>query len=124
MRDPIAQKIDRCSIERANNYALTSIEWATKMAEGYQEDPDRKQRLDASECFSCYRPYGGGRQGTDTGKFLCGICNQPTFVTSPRADVLCLKCAKENQLCKHCGADVDLKSRRKSRPYEDARMAP
>lgn len=44
----------------------------------------------------------------------------PKKRTPTNVDVLCVDCARRAQLCKHCGADIDLKNRRKrTLPTED-----
>ena len=111
-----AAEIDRCSIERANGRANIHVETIVRRAKDYTEDPRRNQRLDAAECVAChYRMRVGGATTT---RRPCGICGRT--IRSPNTDigVMCAECAKANGLCKHCGADVELKTRRKSRPYE------
>lgn len=111
-----AAKIDRCSIERANGYAKAVVENVVRRAKDYAEDPMRNQRLDAAECVLChYTMRAGGTMSTER---PCGICGASIRSRNTDIGVLCVECAKTNGLCKHCGADIELKSRRKARPYE------
>ena len=76
------------------------------------EDPDKKNRLEKSECVLCYYYYGkiGGSVMTST---ECGSCNKELSFGNTCVDVLCPECAKKYRVCRHCGADLELKSRRK-----------
>lgn len=49
----------------------------------------------------------------------CGLCQKPLMFGSTCTDRLCPDCARNNGLCKHCGADLELKDRRKPYPFED-----
>lgn len=117
-------KIDLCSIEnatcRANHYYLAALERAEKM----RDDADQKSRHEASECVVCYVPYGAGRMGGATSTSRpCAICATILNFGNTCIDMLCVDCARENQLCKHCGGDVDLKYRRKPRAWQSALTA-
>jgi hypothetical protein len=43
----------------------------------------------------------------------CAICNKDVLYGSTCTDVLCDKCAKLHDLCKHCGADRELRRNRR-----------
>lgn len=106
---------DLASIERNTGYAK---QWLDAMAECVtlmDEDKDKHVRHSIAECQYCYRPYGHGRQGgTVTTRVQCGLCDTILAHNNTCVDVLCLDCAKANQLCKHCGGDVDMKRRRRT----------
>ena len=108
--------IDRCSIERATAYARTTIDAICLRADKFVFDPDCKIREFASECLACFVPYGAGRQGVGRVQ-QCGLCDATTEGGSD-SDKLCLSCARANDLCKHCGGDINLKTTRRQRPYE------
>ncbi len=110
------KQIDRVSILRANNWAKMRIESTLEAAEKYRSDPNREKRKEMAECLVCSeaRRIGGCAMTTA----ICGICGKELLFGNTCVDVLCLDCAKANQLCKHCGGDIDLKDRRKPRPYE------
>ena len=114
-------KIDRASIERTTNEVASYVRALIERAEAMKDDDDRRNRLDVSECVYCYAPYGAGRQGgTKTTQLECGLCSTIIYSGTTNCDVLCVECARKNGLCKHCGADVDLKVRRKKRAFEEA----
>lgn len=104
---------DLASIERNTHQAQQWYEMTAARIELMDNDLDREKRHAESECHYCYVPYGAGRQGNSSGS-LCGLCGGRTSSPSPCADVLCLDCAKANNLCKHCGGDVDMKRRRRT----------
>lgn len=110
------RNIDSASIERANYYALETIKYTVERAERYKSDPCKQARLQASECIVCYR---AGRIGCAAiTQVDCGICGVEMSFPSTNVDVVCFHCALNNNLCKHCGADIELKSRRKLRAFE------
>lgn len=104
-------RVDAVSVERANGYGREYVKWITDRARQITEDQSREQRLAIMECVVC---CGERRQGGTKGtKRPCGCCQVELRSNSTNIDVLCLDCAKRMGLCKHCGADIDLKHRRK-----------
>lgn len=121
MRGYPAARIDRCSIEYANGHAKAAVEHVLRRASDYVEDPMRNQRLDAAECVVCYYVARAGL--TMSTERPCGVCGEVIRSHNSDIGVLCAECAKANGLCNHCGADLELKSRRKARPYETGKGA-
>lgn len=104
-------KVDRANIERQNCSHKERIRFFRKFVQQCDEDPKRKQRLQAQECVVC---FGGSRIGGSAVTFRqCAHCDERLNSGNTNCDVLCIDCAKKAQLCKHCGADIDLKNRRK-----------
>lgn len=103
-------KVDLCAIERANNHATTRRETTCRDALRYLLDPAREDRLAASECVICFMADRVG--GASSTERPCGLCDTVLRTGNTNIDVLCLKCAQREGLCKHCGADLDLKNRR------------
>lgn len=116
MRDVVKQKIDRCSIERANGEAKGRIEYYVKKAELLTTDPDFAVRLAGQKCLSCH--YLPGLNGNAIQTVKCAICEATYMRDRLRGDPICSACAKENGLCRECGSDIDLKSRRKPYRFE------
>ena len=117
-----AQPIDRPAIERATSRAVGTVRHYQKTAKRYAEDEGRAARLEVAECVVC---FGGSRiGGAAMTSAPCPLCGERLNSGNTNIDVLCLTCALANGLCKHCGADVDLKFRRKARPYESWPPAP
>ena len=115
MRYP-AKKIDRYSIAWENDHGKERIRHTLARAKIYIEDPKRKERLAAAQCIIC---YGESRiAGAACSERPCGLCGVQLGSGSTDVNVLCRQCALDNQLCEHCGADIDLKDRRKPRAHE------
>lgn len=105
------QRIDSASIEWANETAKDRISYARKLVDAFDNDPNRDERLEHGECVIC---FGASRiGGAACTSRQCGLCDQIVRSGNTNVDVLCIDCAKRHGLCKHCGADIDLKNRRK-----------
>lgn len=105
-------KLDRVKVTIANNAAIRRIEKAKLMV----NDPNKKERQERQLCVSCnYSERIGGQSITYS---RCGICSREMSFPSTATDLLCKDCAVNNGLCKCCGADIDLKERRRPRSYE------
>lgn len=111
--------IDRVSIER-NTYASGYyLEAVVDRADKMTQDLEAGKRKKESYCVMCYVPYGAGRVGgAACTSRECGLCDTIIHSGNTNIDMLCQPCAVENRLCRHCGADVDLRNRRKKRKYE------
>jgi len=77
-------------------------------------DSERADRLKAQLCVCCfyiaYPRIGGAALTTQP----CGACQKPQVYASTATDVLCVECARSHELCKRCGADIEL---RKDGPF-------
>jgi len=91
----------------SKDHYLAIIERAAKVL----ADPDSIKRVKASECLVCF--YGSRIGGACCASQRCGLCDKEM---STCTDNFCLECARQNDLCKHCGGDIDLKYRRKTWP--------
>lgn len=74
-------------------------------------DPEREQRLKSQNCVCCYYISVMAGQGFTSSK--CNNCNVEMMFSTTSTDRLCESCAKEFKVCKHCGADLNLKQRNK-----------
>lgn len=90
---------------------------AKERVDNVMNDPEKKKRIEKQECSYCY--YMKQKVGGAAVTFLqCGLCENQLTSGSICVDVLCLDCAKEQRLCKHCGGDIEMKHRRKPRNLE------
>jgi hypothetical protein len=120
MREPRKAKIDLVSICNRTYTQKTYFESYVDRGQKMFYDADRKARLEECCCVMCYVPYGAGRiGGCAMTSVECAFCDTVKMFGSTCTDVLCVPCAKKNGLCKHCGADIDLKQRRKKRPFQE-----
>lgn len=83
-----------------------------RMAERFNSDSDKQARKSRHQCKTCWYILGkvGGAAMTVR---PCACCAEEQTYGSTCTDVLCLKCAKEHELCAHCGGDIDMRERRK-----------
>ncbi len=100
----------------ATEHAKESVADALKKAQDLQQDPSRDQRLKRHECLACYYVFPGRIGGASITKRPCMCCGQEQWYANTCTDVLCLTCAQAKELCKHCGADMHLRTRRKHWP--------
>ena len=105
------RKIDMATIAWDNQRHKDHIEHYRKMLYKADNDPDRKARLEKSECIFC---YGGSRiGGAAMTRAQCAFCDRILNSGNTAIDVCCIDCAKVANICKHCGCDIDFKNARK-----------
>lgn len=101
-----------------SNQMLDHITWrnrvgqdALRQASNAVNDTKREKRLAAHECQYCYYLAGrvGGAAMTQSN---CRSCNVEHWNSSTCTDEFCEACAKKFGICRHCGADLDLKTRK------------
>jgi len=107
MREIRKQQHSLYSLEWANTLAKDRLEWAKRLIEDAEKD-ERKQK---QECVVCYFSKRVG--GAMTTKVECAYCDRVMTFGNTCTDVMCIDCARKRRLCKHCGADIELKNRRK-----------
>ena len=107
-----AVNIDQVSMMRATDFAKGYCDDTVAKAMQVLTDPDKKERISKLECLACWYLMGkiGGAAMTEQ---ACGACGKTQLYGSACTDVVCRDCAKEKELCKHCGADLHLRPRRK-----------
>jgi len=96
----------------ASHYSGEHVKVAIELAKKLEADPDKKKRLQAQECKSCFYVLGKLGCAAMTSR-ECSCCGKDMMFGSTCTDALCLDCAKKHGLCKHCGGDIDMKQRRK-----------
>ena len=97
--------------ERSAHYAQDLIKRATRL----QTDSDKEKRLAAGLCKGCH--YVSSRLGgAAMTSQPCAGCATPQMYGSTYTDALCLACAKEHKLCKHCGGDSEMRTMRRKWP--------
>lgn len=109
---PRKQKIDIPRIVNHTHFVKVRMENTISLAEKFKTDPDKKERHKKQECPVCFyinSRMGGAMMTT----VVCATCDEVMRFSNTSTDILCLKCAKRTGLCRHCGADVDVKERRK-----------
>jgi hypothetical protein len=104
--------LDRVALVRAASDGFHRMQSTINLARKYETDPDWDQRRCAALCQVHF--YAGlGMGGAAMTKFTCSICDKEQWSGSTNVDVLCSECAHMHTLCRHCGADLDLRDRRR-----------
>jgi hypothetical protein len=107
-------KLDNFDISIRNWGKLDFVKQTLELAKNLQEDPQKQERVKNCECLVCWYRSGG----MHTNAFVytnCKSCNKDLQFANSNTDEVCIDCAKEHKLCKHCGADIEYKERRKKR---------
>jgi len=82
-------------------------------AKAIATDSDHQHRMQKCLCKAChYRSMlSAGVAGAACTSRPCMRCGQNQHYASTATDVLCADCAKATDLCKKCGADMELRMR-------------
>jgi hypothetical protein len=107
-------RMDVCHMVNATGMAKHHVEHILKLANAIQNDTCREERLKKHECIACF--YGSHIGGASITEQPCGLCGKTEYYCSTSTDDICMECAKEHHLCKHCGGDLDMKVRRRNWP--------
>jgi hypothetical protein len=102
------------SISTRNLIGNAQIKSILKKAELLKSDQDQEQRIGKSLCICCYYVNNARIAGCAITDRQCGLCETVMRFSSTATDVTCLDCAKRNDICKQCGADIDLTNRKRS----------
>lgn len=104
--------------ERSKNYVNSVLELAAQMT----NDPDKATRIEAHLCKACF--YASRMGGAAMTMRTCGCCGSEELYGSTDTDAFCKPCATKNDLCKHCGGDIEMRVRRKNWPNSDKVLQP
>lgn len=102
------------NIQMSTTMAKKRIESTLRLADSLRSDPEKENRIKTQFCLCCY--YYTAVAGQALTQRECGICGEDQMYGNTNADALCISCAKENSLCKHCGGDLDLRDKRRNFP--------
>jgi hypothetical protein len=107
------KKLDSHSVLFEGSMRRSHLNSLLREADDIRSDRLKKERLEKSECKICF--YVTGRiGGSAMTQRPCGICGKDEWYGSTCTDALCINCAKEHELCKYCGADRELRERRRN----------
>lgn len=95
--------------ERSRNIYLDEI----KKLEEAKKDSRKKERLEKHECKTCFYIISSRIGAAVCTTRPCAICETEMDFCNSNTDCLCVDCARKHKLCKHCMADIELRSRRK-----------
>ena len=100
-------------IEFRNQQAKAAIRFWRSMVTKIDADEQRKERREKGVCPVCFYREGGRVGGARCTSAQCGFCDETLHSGSTAIDVLCQSCAVASGICRQCGADMELKNRRK-----------
>ena len=95
----------------ATERAKGRVDELLRHADEVRDDSRKRDRQDRHECRACF--YGGRIGGAAMTRRDCMCCGESQLYGSTATDVLCLECAKIHKLCKHCGGDLEMRTRRR-----------
>lgn len=101
--------INHARMKRATDLARKWNEEVVKSARALETDPERDSRREAQLCPCCFYVRSPRIGGAAITQQPCGLCESVETYASTATDVLCLECAKAHDLCKRCGADLELR---------------
>lgn len=98
------------NIQYATAMANNRVKDILARAERLKTDPDKAKRMEEHVCVVCFY-QAGFIAGQAITYQPCMRCHQEQMYSSTATDALCMPCAELSGLCKHCGADIELKER-------------
>jgi hypothetical protein len=112
---PSKRPFDAARLRLNTQVAKRRVDHIIDFARALQADPKRAQRLTQQRCIACYYapPVVAGAAITTQ---PCACCGTPEQYASTSTDYLCAPCAQQHDLCKHCGADIDIDTTRSQWP--------
>lgn len=87
-------------------------------ADRIKDDTEKQDRKKAQQCKACY--YFTGLGGAAVTNRECAGCGEDQTYGSTNTDALCLPCAAEHKLCKHCGGDLEMRPGRRNWPCSNS----
>lgn len=98
------------------NATFRAVRLATEILESarsFEADSNKRYRLEKHECKTCFyfrsNRIGGAAMTTQP----CAICSEAMLFGNTATSLICLNCAKQHKLCRHCGADSELRPKRR-----------
>lgn len=96
--------------ERAKDRVKSWVDLANEVV----IDSRNAERIIKHECKACF--YSSRIGGSAMTKRPCMSCASDEIYGSTATDVLCRSCAIKHGLCRHCGGDMEMRTRRKDWP--------
>jgi len=109
-----AKAINRSTIAWANSQARQRVDDLRRRLAAFDANPSGQDGY----CGYCSRISSDRIGGAAITTRPCGLCDHQMTFSNTSTDALCQDCGQANGLCRRCGADVELKDRRKPYPFE------
>jgi hypothetical protein len=98
----------------ATERAAGRIEDLAKLHDEIKYDLRHTERMAELECKACF--YFSRIGGAACTSRPCMSCGTNQLYGSTNTDVLCKECAQRGDLCRHCGGDREMRTRRRKWP--------
>ena len=108
------QVMSKAHMVGATERAARQVQAWADHAASVQADNRKEERLAQMECKACF--YAERMGGASMTYRACMCCGSRELYGSTNTDVLCAPCASAGKLCKHCGGDLQMRSRRRTWP--------
>ena len=99
-----AAPFDKFTMKSASYRAKNRVDEFLERAAELAADTRKDERLKKQECKACF--YFQRLGGASITEQPCACCHKSQLYGSTNTDVLCVDCAIEHDLCKHCGGDI------------------
>lgn len=106
--------MNKANMIAATERAKSRVEEMIDLAAQITSDARKSERSKRQECKSCF--YFSRIGGAAMTVRPCMSCGRKEMYGSTATDVLCMTCATKHALCKHCGGDLEMRTRRKHWP--------
>jgi len=106
----------RSNLESWTYRSKQRMDGIIELARKLETDPECEQRIQKGLCRMCYYGSGTRLSGAAVTQRACICCGEVQTYGSTDTDALCLPCAQETELCKHCGGDRELRVKRRKWP--------
>lgn len=107
-------KIDEARVSEMSFRNKESAQFAVARSMAYLTDSEKAKRLSQNRCSYCFYMNGSKLAGQAFTEYNCGVCDKDLMHPNTAVPVACEDCAKKHCLCVDCGADLHLRSGRKS----------
>lgn len=111
--------MNKANMVAATEWAKRHVQHVLDRAREIAEDTRKEERLKRHECKACFYSSRIGGAAMTTRPCMC--CGKELMHSSTATDVLCLDCARQHSLCKHCGGDLEMRAGRRNWPIPDDR---
>ena len=112
--EQLSAAMNKGSMIGATERAKARVKAWCDLAADATNDTRKAERLKRHECKACF--YAGRIGGAAITSRKCMSCGSDEIYGSTATDVLCMACAVKHRLCKHCGGDLEMRTRRKEWP--------
>lgn len=100
-------------VKKSGNFRFKStLEKYARLVKEVTEDPDRLVRIATDKCRMCHYSNRNTLAGSALTRFYCKICALPVWHHNTSVDCLCRGCSGHFELCRTCGADINLNLKR------------